>query len=303
MKKLYGVITAMITPFDSAGEIDVTAMKRLTEFLIARKVHCLYPTGTTGEMFLMSVDERKKIAEAVVETAAGRVTAYIHAGAMNQKDTIELARHARSIGADGIGVVTPSFFSVNERELEEFYVAVSHSVPEDFPMYLYNIPQCSGNDLKTHTIKRIIERCPNIVGVKYSYPDFIRVGEYLQIANGNFSVVIGADRLFLPGLSFGCAGTVSGISCVCPEPFVALYDAYGKGEIAEARRIQTIATSICELLKNGSNMAYFKAALRARGIDVGHMRKPLLDLPAGEAEMLGASLSDLLNSLSIPMAV
>lgn len=303
MKKLYGVITAMVTPFDSAGEVDIAAMKRLAEFLVARKVNCLYPTGTTGEMLLLSVEERKKIAEAVVETAAGRVTAYIHAGAMNQRDTIDLARHAKSIGADGIGVVTPSFFSVNERELEEFYVAVSRSVPEDFPVYLYNIPQCSGNDLKTHTVEKIIGRCPNIVGIKYSYPDFIRVGEYLRVAGGDFSVVIGADRLFLPGLVFGCAGTVSGISSVCPEPFVAIYDAYKRGDFAEARRIQTVATRICELLKNGSNMAYFKAALHARGIEVGHMRKPLLDLPAGEAEAIGPALSALLESISVPMLV
>ena len=303
MKKLYGIIAAMITPFDSSEEINITAMEQLTEFLVAHKVHCLYPTGTTGEMLLMSTGERKKIAETVVKTAAGRLPVYIQVGAMRQKDTIDLACHAKSIGADGIGVMTPSFFSVNENELEEYFIAVSHSVPEDFPVYLYNIPQCSGNDLKVNTIKKIIDRCPNVVGIKYSFPDFIRVGEYLRLANGNFSVVLGADRLFLPALSFGCSGIVSGVSCVCPEPFIEIYNAFIQGKLLEARRIQTIATQICELLNNGSNMAYFKAALHSRGINVGHMRKPLLDLPAEEAKALSDSLSNLLNSISVEMRV
>lgn len=278
MKKLYGVTVAMITPLDGNDRIIEQSIRKHVDFLINKGVNCLYPLGTTGEMYLLSVEERKKVAETVVDQANGRVTVYIHVGAMRQKDTIELAKHASEIGADGVGAVTPSFFSVRDNEMEEYYVSVANSVPEEFPVYLYNIPQCSTNDLKTEVIERILKRTRNVVGIKYSLADMIRTGEYLKINKGNFSVLQGTDRLFYESLSMGCDGTVSGNSSVYPEAFVGVYKAFMEDNMEEARKQQRIATEVSEILKNGSNMAYFKAALKMRGIDVGHMRKPLLDL-------------------------
>jgi dihydrodipicolinate synthase/N-acetylneuraminate lyase len=300
MKKLAGVVAAMVTPFDGADAPDLAAVRRLTDFLIAGGVNCLYPTGTTGEMFLLSVEERKAIVKTVIEQARGRVTVYVHAGALTLKDTLALARHAVESGADGIGVVTPAFFGVTEREMEAYYVEIAQSVPDTFPVYLYNIPQLSGNDLKAATIARIVNRCANVVGVKYSFPDMLRVNEYLAVKEG-FSVLVGADRLLVPALAMGCDGTVSGVACVCPEPFAAIYKAVRAGEAAKALELQHAATGICELLKNGSNMAVFKAALRARGIDTGHMRRPLMDLPDDEAAAIGAELEVRLSRLGIPM--
>ena len=149
MKKLFGVTTAMTTLFTADGAPNVQAMRELTDFLIEKGVNCLYPLGTTGEMLRMTVEERKLVAKTVVEQAAGRCTVFIHVGAMRQEDAIELAKHAYEIGADGIGVVSPQFFGANDREIEEFYVAVAGSVPQDYPVYLYNIPQCAANDIKT----------------------------------------------------------------------------------------------------------------------------------------------------------
>ena len=117
MKKLYGVITAMTTPFMEDGKVDVEAIEQQTEFLIGKGVDCLYPTGTTGEMYLMSAEERELVAETVVKKAAGRVTVFIHAGAMTLAETIRLAQHAHKIGADGVGVVTPNYFTVDDTAL------------------------------------------------------------------------------------------------------------------------------------------------------------------------------------------
>jgi 4-hydroxy-tetrahydrodipicolinate synthase len=293
MKRLYGVTTAMVTPFDENGNVELDKMEKLTEFLISKGVHCLYPLGTTGEMLRLSVQERKWIAETVVKAANHRVTVFIHVGAMNQNDTIDLAQHAHEIGADGIGVVTPVFFRANDKELEEYFVKVASSVPEDFPVYLYNIPQCSANDLKAEVVQRIANRCKNVIGIKYSYPDFLRTNEYLAINNGEFSVVHGTDRLFLAALAMGCEGTVSGVSCVYPEPFVAIYNAFKENDLPKARKIQNIAIKFCEILKNGSNMSYFKEALKMRGIDVGHMRAPQLDITSEEVNTLRMALAEL----------
>ena len=278
MKKLYGVTTAMITPVSEDGGILVESIKNHVDFLIEKGVHCLYPSGTTGEMYLLTVEERKKVAETVVNHTHGRVTVYIHVGALRTQDTIVLAKHACDIGADGIGVLTPSFFMVNDREMEEYYVSVANSVPDDFPVYLYNLPQRSGNDLKPEVIEKILKRAPNVVGIKYSLADLSRTREYLQIRNWNFSVLHGADNLMTSVLAMGCDGVVSGVSSVFPEYFVAVYDAFKCGKTEEARVLQNTAAEIVRILKGGTNMGYFKAGLKMRGIDVGHMRKPLLDL-------------------------
>lgn len=103
MKKLYGVITAMTTPFTADGKVDTAALEEQTEYLIEKGIQCLYPCGTTGEMYLMSAEERELVAETVVKKAAGRVTVFIHVGAMTVDETIRLAQHAHKIGADGRG--------------------------------------------------------------------------------------------------------------------------------------------------------------------------------------------------------
>ncbi|MEK3912958.1 dihydrodipicolinate synthase family protein [Paenibacillus sp. FSL H7-0331] len=293
MKHLYGVTTAMVTPFDEQGNVQIDKVEELTEFLISKGVHCLYPLGTTGEMLRLSVEERKKVAQAVVKKANQRVTVYIHVGAMNEEETIALAKHAYEIGADGIGVVTPVFFGANDKELETYFVNVASSVPDHFPVYLYSIPQCAANDIKPDVAQRVADQCKNVIGIKYSYPDFLRVNEYLTVNQGDFSVVPGADRLFLPALAMGCEGVVSGVSCVYPEPFVAVYNAYKANDLDKARKMQRLATQFCEALKSGSNMSYFKEALKLRGVDAGLMKAPQLNITSAEITELEAVLKKL----------
>jgi 4-hydroxy-tetrahydrodipicolinate synthase len=290
MKKLYGVTTAMVTPFNEDNTVNLEGVAELTEFLISKGVHCLYPLGTTGEMLKLSIAERKAIAETVVKTAKGRVTVYIHVGDVKEENVLELAKHAHQIGADGVGAVTPVFFGVTEREMEYFYIKLSRNLPDEFPIYLYSIPQCASNELSVEVIERIVNVCKNIIGIKYSYPDFTLTSKYLNVNNGNFDVVFGPDHLFLPALALGCTGTVSGVSSAYPEPFVALYNAYQEGDIEKARRIQKLATKYCNTLKNGSNMSYFKEALKMRGINAGYMRAPHLDLTNEEIESLKSEL-------------
>jgi 4-hydroxy-tetrahydrodipicolinate synthase len=283
MKKLFGVTIAMITPLDENGQVIESAVRKHVDFLIDKGVNCLYPGGSTGEMHLLSVAERKRLAEIVVQQAAGRVTVFIHVGAMAQQDTVELAKHAYQIGADGIGVVTPAYFAARDREIEEYFVTVAGSVPSDFPVYLYNIPQCSTNDLKAEVIARVAQRAPNVIGVKYSFTNMVRTAEYLRINNKNFSVLLGEERLFADLLAMGGDGVISGTGSVYPEPLVALYQAFQEGNLAEVRKQEALVAEVFDLfLKGGSSMAYIKAALKMRGIDVGHMQRPLLDLTEEE---------------------
>ena len=268
----------MTTPFTADGKVDTAALEEQTEYLIEKGIQCLYPCGTTGEMYLMSAEERELVAETVVKKAAGRVTVFIHVGAMTVDETIRLAQHAHKIGADGVGVVTPSYFTVNDRAMVEYYKTVCAALPDDFPVYVYVIPQLAHNDISAATMEQIAAACKNVVGVKYSFADMRRINEYLQVRNGNFSVVPGADDLFLPALVCGCDGVVSGCSGPFPEAFVAVYKAFQSGNLEGARKAQVAATELVKLMQFGGDMSIFKNILTFRGVTGGHMRKPLLDL-------------------------
>ena len=302
MKELYGITVAMVTPFTEENKVNLDGVAQLTNMLVEKGVNCLYPCGTTGEMFRLSVEERKAIAETVVKTAAGRVTVFIHCGAMNQEDTITLVQHAKEIGADGAGVVTPIFFGQNNRELEEYFVAVADSA-KDFPIYLYNIPQCAANDLPVSVVENVKRRCQNVVGLKYSFADINRTIDYINVNGGDFSVLHGCDRALVAMLTLGAKGTVSGVAGVFPEPYVACYKAYMEGNLAEAQRIQKICVKFGDTLKCGSNMSYFKEGLKMRGIDGGLMRKPQLDLEEAEIADLKVKLEALCEEADISMVV
>lgn len=289
MKELYGITVAMVTPFTKDNQVDHEGLAQLTNMLVQKGVNCLYPGGTTGEMFRMSLEERKAVAKTVVQTANGAVRVFVHCGCMNQEDTIALIQYCQQIGADGAGVVTPVFFHQSDRELEEYYVSVANAVP-DFPIYLYNIPQCAANDLTAAVAQRVADRCKNVIGIKYSFADINRTIDYIGINNGTFSVLHGCDRALIAMLALGCKGTVSGIAGVFPEPFVAAYRAYIDGDLEKAQNLQKTCVKLVDALHGGSNMSYFKEALKMRGIAGGYMRRPQLDLTPEETELLKKQL-------------
>ncbi len=289
MKAMYGVINAMTTPFKEDGSVDHEALRKQVDFLIEKGVNCLYPLGTTGEMYLLSTQERKEVAATVVSQAAGRVIVYIHVGAMTTAEACELAVHAKSIGADGIGAVTPSYFGCSDRMIIQYYQDIAAAVGDAFPLYLYSIPQCSGNDIKPEVAAKLADLCPNIIGIKYSFADMLRILSYIRIKDGNFSVLVGPDKLFLAGLVSGAQGVVSGCAGPMPEPFVAIYKAFLEGRLEEAKMLQRRASDVIDMLRCGSDMAVFKEVLKRRGIVPNSvMRKPLLELEPDDADKVWA---------------
>lgn len=285
MKKLHGIIAAMTTPFDREGNIDVAALEREVDFQVEKGINCLYPCGTTGEMFLMTAEQRKLVAETVVKRAAGRVTVYVHCGAMDPAEVVELAQHAHSIGADGVGIVTPTYFTLDDRMMVEYYRGICQKLPKGFPVYVYVIPPLAHNDVDATTMQKIADACPdNVIGVKYSFADMRRVIDYCRINDGTFSVVFGPDELFLPALSMGVDGTVSGCAACIPEPYVALYRLWKAGDMEGARKAQLVCFDLSRKLRYGADMSIFKNVFDDRGVGGGHMKAPLLDLPPEEAK-------------------
>lgn len=278
MKLLKGVVTPMVTPFLENDDLDYATLGKLTTKLIDAGVHGLFPCGTTGEGHLLSVEERKLAAETVVQESASRVPVYIQAGAMNLRDTIDLCQHALAIGADGVGVVTPSYYQLSQQSISEYYADISKELPDDFPIYLYSIPDNALNDILPETAGDLANKFQNIVGIKYSGDDFVRLVAYTGIRNGNFSVFAGNDRAFAAVLAAGCDGTVSGLSNLFTKLIVSVYTAFRNNEINEAMKNQkkVYENSLC--LFNAFFLASLKAGMEIAGTPVGKLRKPLPEL-------------------------
>lgn len=291
MKKMYGVNTPLSCPMKKDGEVDYDGLKKLCDFLVEKGVHGLYPNGSTGEMCYLTLDERKKITECTVEAVDGRINVFAMVGANTTRDTIELALHAEKSGADGIGIVTPYYFKLDETELIDYYTSVASSVSDDFPVYLYAIPQLAVNDISPAMAETIAAKCPNVVGVKYSYPDMIKMLKFMEVKNGSFSVLTGPEDLFYAILASGGDGVISGSSNVIPEHFVAIYDAVQAGNYQLAAQLQAKTNRILSVLNGPNHMSRYKVGMRHRGLIAdATMRRPLREITPEEEQKLLAGL-------------
>ena len=287
MKRLEGVVVPVVTPLTASDQVDTQSLERLTDHCIEGGLNCLYPCGTTGEMMYLTVEERKTAAETVVKQAAGRVPVFVHVGAWNQADTIELAKHAVSIGADGIGVVTPVFYGISDRGLTDYFTAVAKSVPEDFPVYLYGIKQNAINDINKGVCEAVAGACPNVIGAKYSFPDMTRLQELMTVKDGSFDVLVGPDHLFEAVCAVGGRGVVSGNAMIIREHYAAVWDAICKKDYDLATKYQRRTNILNAVMCAVNNIAAYKVILKDEGIiSTTAMRRPMENLTADQEQAL-----------------
>ncbi len=287
--KLQGIIVPIVTPFDQADTIDMAAIPRLVDHLIAAGVAGLFPAGTTGEGFLLTLDERRQLAEAVIAAAAGRVPVIVHTGTPTTAETIALTQHAQAAGAQAVAILPPYVYHHSDEALLRHYCTVAHSVP-DLPIFLYNFPAISHNTLSSALILALRADAPNIIGMKDSSGSLETLTQVLAATNGEFNAINGGDGQALMALAMGFDGCVSGNANVVPELMVALYRAVTTGDLPQARKLQQQLNQVRVILGDGGNLSLFKAMLAKRGVTVGDVRAPLL--PAS-AELIAAKWDEL----------
>ena len=294
MQKLYGTVVPIVTPLTDEDTIDVESLENLVDHVIDGGLQCLYPCGTTGEMMYLTVEERKLVAEVTVRKAAKRVPVFVHVGAWNLKDTIELAQHAEKIGADGIGVVTPAFYKLSDRGLVDFYVAVANSVSKDFPVYMYAIPQNAVNDVNPAVCEEVAKQCPNVVGIKYSFPDFTKLQQFMLVKNQTFSVLVGPDHLFEALCAVGGEGVVSGNAMIIREHYAKLWNAIQKKDYDLATKYQRRTNVLNALMCEINNIAAYKVILKEEGvIKTSNMRRPMENLTPEQEKALLEKMKEL----------
>lgn len=271
---LRGVIVALITPFHEDGSVNLAALEQLVDFLLGAGVHGLFVNGTTGEGPLLTPDERRTVAETVVRRARGRVPVIVQAGTPVTAETIAQVHHARACGADAAALLCPYYYRLDNDALIEHFCTVADSVP-DYPLYLYNIPQRTGNTISPEVTAAVAERCPNVVGEKDSSGDLSGIIAKQRTRGGDFEVLIGSDGLVLSSLVAGVQAAVSGNANVFPDLFVALFQAYWDGDLVAARAVQEKIHIVRAALRDGADLSLIKGMLAHRGIPAGPVRPPL----------------------------
>ena len=296
--KVTGIIVPPVTPFDDNGDIDVGATRELISYLISSGVHGIFPGGTTGEGPLLTLAERRLLAEIVVDETAGQIPVIIHTGAITTAETLELTFHARDIGAQAGAIIPPYYFNHTDEELKGHFQTIANEVPQ-FPIYLYNNPGVAANPLSVELVTDLVQSCPNIIGMKDSSGSLDLLAGLSAEFNGRFNAISGSDGLMLASLAMGFDACVSGNANIVPELAVALYNAVTANNLEEARLLQQKLNAVRRLLGDGADISLFKGILTRRGIKAGAVRAPLLQAPDSEIAQYWFKLNTL--GLELPL--
>lgn len=271
--KYQGVIPAFYACYDAEGNISTDGVKALTRHLIAKGVKGVYVGGSSGECIYQHVDERKAVLEAVMSEAKGKLTVIAHVGCNNTADSVELARHAESVGVDAIASIPPIYFHLPEYAIAKYWNEMSAAAPNT-EFVIYNIPQLAGVALNGSLLKEMLKN-PRVIGVKNSS---MPVQDIQMWKDEGCIVFNGPDEQFLSGLAAGAIGGIGGTYAVMPELYLAMNEHINKGEIEAARAIQYDADRIiykmCEA--HGNLYAVQKEILRRMyGLELGGVREPM----------------------------
>ncbi|MGE5553026.1 MAG: dihydrodipicolinate synthase family protein [Betaproteobacteria bacterium] len=291
--RLKGVVVAVHTPLTASAEVHEEALRQHIDFLVSAGVHALFPLGTMGEGIFLSDGQRQRALEIVVDQVRKRVPVVAQVTSNSTAATVALCRHAQSAGADGVAVIAPYFYPMDELSLERFFRDIAAAVP-GFPIYLYNNPGRSSSAIGSALAARLHAECPNIVGIKDSSKDLILFQEYVELGGPDFTVVVGTDGLVFPALMVGGSGVVSAVANPFPELMVALYDAIVAKEYEKARQLQFLVNKLRIVLKIGPYLAGYKEILRLRGRDFPTMMvPPLRELTEEERAKVRAAFAQL----------
>lgn len=226
---LRGTIAAALTPLrDGGARLDEDAFGPYVEFLAAGGLDGVLAMGTTGEGILLSVAERKRVAELFLQ---GPLTVAVHCGAQTTADTVELAAYAAEAGAHAVAVIGPPYFELDEAALLAHFEAAARAC-EPLPFYLYEFARASGYAVPPAVVERLRERAPNLAGLKVSDAPWEAFRPYLL---GGLDVFVGPEALIARGLEHGAAGVVSGLASALPELVKAVDPRLGETRAAVER--------------------------------------------------------------------
>ena len=285
-----GCGTALVTPFTRSGSVDEAAVRRLGRRQIDAGTHFLVPVGTTGESPSLSLAERTRIVELLVEEANGRVPILAGAGGYDTKEVIRAAADMTKAGADGLLSVTPYYNRPTQEGLFQHYRAIADSTT--LPIVVYNVPGRTGCNIEPSTVVRLAS-LPHIVGIKEASGNMTQMCEVCRIVPEDFLVLSGDDAVTLPLMAVGGRGVISVVSNEIPEEMTQMVEAAERGDFTAARAIHTRIMPLMQVNFIESSPGPVKAAMAAMGLLEEIYRLPLVPPRTESKDRLSSVLKDL----------
>ena len=259
--ELKGIIVPIVTPmYPDTEDVNIPELRNQIERQIAGGVHGIFPFGTNGEGYILSMKEKEEVLEATIDQVKGRVPVYAGTGCISTRDTIYMSKRAEEMGADVLSIITPSFALASQKELYDHYVEVAKHV--NIPIVLYNIPPRTGNKLLPETVAKLAKDVDVIMGAKDSSGDIENLKAYIRETRDigkNFAVL---------------AGGIAGRANLYPKALASIYNCFVAGDVDKAQEYQDAVATLQRVFKFGNPNTVIKKAVNLLGYPVGDCRKP-----------------------------
>lgn len=290
--RLEGIIPPILTPFNEKGEVDFARLVSFANFLKPH-IQGFYVCGSYGSGVLMNVNERKQVFEELSGFADGSFQLIAHVGTTNLRESLSLAEHAEAHRAVAVAAVSPFYFHYTEEALFQFFNDLIHAV--SIPVYLYDNPGATGNQVSPELINRLADVGLN--GVKDSTFDISKTYQVMRkVKKEGFDVVIGSESLFLPAFIMGSRACISGLANVMPELMQKLFQAACSGDFILTAELQRRVLEMWDILHYGPSTSTAYAMLKVRGINAGMPRRPFIPI---EKDLFSKIESAMANSQSV----
>ncbi|MGX7030656.1 dihydrodipicolinate synthase family protein [Vagococcus zengguangii] len=285
LDKYQGVIPAFYACYDKEGKIDGGAVEKLANYYLEVGVKGLYVGGSSGECIYQNVEERKEVLEHVMEAVGGKMTIIAHVAAPSTDQSVELAKHAATLGVDALAAIPPLYYGLNEAAIEQYWTKIATATDLDF--IIYNIPQTTGYALSLNLLEKML-KLDQVIGVKNSSMPVMDINVFRNNQVKDIIVFNGPDEQFIGGRAMGAQAGIGGTYGAMPKLFLQLNHLFEEGKLEEAYNLQNKINEIIFALQSGEGHMYaiIKGVLRLRGIDIGEVRQPFLPASASDQALI-----------------
>ena len=297
MEKIIGLIDAPFTPFYENGEVNYEPIEAYCQLLVKNGLQGVFINGSSGEGYMLTEDERMKLAERWMEVAPQGFKVIVHVGSTCVKSSKRLAEHAQKIGAWGIGAMAPPFPKVGRiEELVKYCEEIACGAPE-LPFYFYHIPAFNGAFLSMVAFLEAVDgRIPNFAGIKYTFESMYEYNQCRLYKNGKFDMLHGQDETILPCLAMGGAqGGIGGTTNYNGKELVGIIEAWKAGDLELARERQNFAQEVINVICHyRGNIVGGKRIMKLIGLDLGKNRTPFQNMTDEEEAAMKKELEAML---------
>ena len=271
-----GAGVAIVTPMLNNEDVNYDKLEELINQQIDAGTDAIVIAGTTGESSTLSEEEHEQVIKAAVEFTKHRVPVVAGTGSNCTRTAIQLSKGAEEAGVDGLLIVTPYYNKATQAGLINHYSQIADNTK--CPIIMYNVPGRTGCNLLPETVATLFNEKSNIVGLKEATGNMAQASKTMYLTDGKLDMYSGEDGLVLPLLSIGAIGVISVWSNVAPAKVHNLCDAFFKGDIETARKIQREALPLVDALFSEVNPIPVKKAMNLMGMEVGPLRAPLCEM-------------------------